>query len=126
MENKNNNVWILSIVFLIVGFLGGWLVSSNNNSQTMSAGTHVMPNGSQMLDSMSGMMAGLDGKTGDEFDKVFLSEMIMHHEGAVLMAQSALRDAGHQEIKDMARAIISAQTSEINQMKGWQKSWYNQ
>ncbi len=132
MENKNNNVLLFSVVFLIIGFLGGWLICGNNRTQTVSTNTHMMPNGqmmsnngSQMSDSMNGMMIGLNGKTGDEFDKAFLSEMIMHHEGAVLMAQSALKNAKHQEIRDMANAIISAQTSEINLMKGWQKSWYN-
>ena len=30
-----------------------------------------------------------------------------------------------QEIKDMAHAIITAQTAEISQMKEWQKTWYN-
>lgn len=132
MENKNNNVLLFSVVFLVIGFLGGWFLCGNKNPQTVSTNTHMMPNGQMMSnsggmmsDSMSGMMAGLNGKTGDGFDKAFLSEMIMHHEGAVQMAQSALQNAKHQEIRDMANAIISAQTSEINQMKGWQKSWYN-
>jgi uncharacterized protein (DUF305 family) len=73
---------------------------------------------------MDDMMAGLQGKTGDEFDKEFLSEMIVHHQGAVSMAQAALQSAKHQEIKDMAQKIISAQTSEITQMQTWEKSWY--
>ena len=75
---------------------------------------------------MDDRRGGLQGKTGDAFDQAFLSEMIMHHQGAVVMAQAALQNAKHQEIKDMARAIISAQTSEINQMQMWGKSWYNQ
>lgn len=73
---------------------------------------------------MSGMTAGLSGKTGDEFDRAFLAEMIVHHQGAVSMAQAALASARHQEIKTMAQNIISAQNSEIAQMKEWQKSWY--
>lgn len=126
MENKNNNVWMFSLVFLILGVIGGWLVAGNNNTSVFQTGSHMMSNnGSMMSDSMGNMMAGLTGKTGDEFDKAFLSEMIMHHEGAVQMAKSALQNAKHQEIKDMANAIVSAQTIEINKMKGWQKSWYN-
>ena len=77
-----------------------------------------------MHDSMSGMMQGLENKTGDEFDKAFISEMIMHHQGAIDMANAALKDAKHQEIKDLANAIISAQTKEINQMKEWEQVWY--
>lgn len=92
-----------------------------------------MPDGSSMdgmnhsmQSEMDGMMAALDGKTGDEFDKAFLSEMIMHHEGAVDMAEAALENAKHDEIKTMANAIISAQTTEIKQMQDWQNTWYGQ
>lgn len=69
------------------------------------------------------MADGLKGKTGDEFDKAFISQMIEHHEGAVVMAVQARQDARHDEIKAMAEDIISAQTREINQMKNWQKQW---
>jgi uncharacterized protein (DUF305 family) len=40
------------------------------------------------------------------------------------MAMAALQNAGRAEIKQMAEAIISAQTVEIKQMQEWQKSWY--
>ena len=86
---------------------------------------HGMNHGG-MEGEMDAMMAALEGKTGDEFDKAFLAEMIMHHEGAVDMAEAALQNAKHEEIKAMANAIISAQTSEIKQMQDWQKSWYGQ
>ena len=69
------------------------------------------------------MADGLKGKTGDEFDKAFISQMIEHHEGAVTMAVQARQDARHDEIKAMAEDIISAQTREIAQMKNWQKQW---
>jgi uncharacterized protein (DUF305 family) len=79
-----------------------------------------------MHSTMTNMMAGLRGRSGDEFDQAFLQEMIVHHEGAVLMAEEALESAKHQEIKTMAEEIINAQTKEIQQMKDWQKKWYNQ
>jgi uncharacterized protein (DUF305 family) len=75
---------------------------------------------------MANMNAGLQGKTGDAFDQEFIAEMIVHHQGAIDMAKLALTNAKHQEIKDLANAIISAQTKEITQMKQWQKSWYTQ
>jgi uncharacterized protein (DUF305 family) len=52
--------------------------------------------------------------------------MIVHHEGAVEMAEAALEHAKHEELKTMANAIISAQTSEIAQMKQWLRDWYNE
>jgi uncharacterized protein (DUF305 family) len=79
------------------------------------------------LSSMEGMMksmrSSLDDKIGDDFDKAFLSEMIVHHVGAVDMAKEAQTNAKHDELKSMADDIVSTQTKEINQMKEWQKKW---
>lgn len=76
-----------------------------------------------MMDEMSDMMGALEGKTGDDFDKAFLEQMIMHHQSAIDMAAPAEKNASHQEVKDLARGIISAQTAEIKQMKQWQTDW---
>lgn len=70
------------------------------------------------------MNAALEGKSGDEFDKAFMAEMTMHHQGAVEMAEMALKNAQHQEIKDLANAIITAQNKEISEMESWRKEWY--
>lgn len=128
--DKNILLLIAVLIALVAGFSGGYAIRPNS---IPSSGTHMMSNGMMMNDSgmgmggaMDEMMEGLSGKTGDEFDQAFLSEMIVHHEGAVSMAEAALQNAKHQGIKDLAKAIISAQTTEIAQMKAWQKSWYNQ
>jgi len=42
------------------------------------------------------------------------------------MAQAALRDAEHEEIKQLARNIIETQTAEIEQMQEWYRQWYAQ
>lgn len=89
----------------------------------MPDGTMMGGDGSSMSSMMMDMNAALRGKTGDEFDKAFLSEMIVHHQGAIDMAELALTNAGKQEIKDLSKAIITAQTKEIAEMKAWQKSW---
>ncbi len=128
----NTNVIITAIIALIVGAGGGYMLAPEKVA--IPKGAHMMPDGSMMSDSPSGgmhsamgdMMAGLEGKTGDEFDKTFLTEMIVHHEGAVDMAEAALENAKHAEIKTMANAIISAQTEEITQMKEWLKNWYGE
>ncbi|MEK9160838.1 MAG: DUF305 domain-containing protein [Patescibacteria group bacterium] len=86
---------------------------------------YVLPNEeAAMHNTMDSMTASLDGKMGDAFDQAFLEEMIVHHEGAVAMAEEALKNAGHEEIKSMATAIISAQTAEIAQMHAWLSEWY--
>lgn len=50
--------------------------------------------------------------------------MIVHHQGAVSMAKSALMHANHQELRDLAIAIITAQEGEISQMQAWLQQWY--
>jgi uncharacterized protein (DUF305 family) len=110
------------MIYGVVGFLAGALivgVIAFGMNRTVE--THSDAN---MHRTMDGMTQGLEGKTGDAFDKAFIEEMITHHEGAVVMAQMALTNAKHDEIKTMANAIISAQTSEIAQMKEWLTSWY--
>jgi uncharacterized protein (DUF305 family) len=136
---QKNTVIIIAVVTLLVGLGLGYAVGTSKapapvaNNTSMS-GMHRMPDGSMMgngggtmsmADMMASMNAELEGKTGDEFDKAFISEMIMHHQGAVEMAELALTNAKHQEIKDLANAIITAQNKEIADMKAWQKAWYN-
>jgi len=72
---------------------------------------------------MSQMTAALKGKSGDDFDREFIAEMTAHHQGAIEMAREAFASAKHQEVKDMASAIVSAQQSEIAEMEGWRKAW---
>lgn len=79
--------------------------------------------GMNMMDDMVAMMNELEGKTGDDFDKLFLSLMIEHHKGAIDMARPGLKNAYHQEIKDLAGAVVNEQSAEIEQMKTWQKEW---
>lgn len=114
----NTKTLFITLIALVIGGTGGYLIGNSPKNQ------HRMSDGSMMHGAMGDMMAGLEGKTGDEFDKAFLAEMIVHHEGAVDMAEAALKNAKHPEIKNMANAIISAQTSEIQQMQEWQESWY--
>lgn len=136
---KNTGI-IIAIIALVIGLgigysMGASKVPAQVATNTNNSGMHQMPDGSMMgnggqamsmADMMASMNAELEGKTGDAFDQAFITEMIMHHQGAVEMAQLALTNAKHQEIKTLANAIISAQNKEIADMKAWQKAWYNQ
>lgn len=134
---SNKNAFIFGITGVLIGGLLTTLVASfavNNsmNGMMRMMGMNVNPTNGEMLTenmedhgsmSMSGMSASLASKTGDDFDKLFIEQMIDHHEGAVAMAQLAKKNAKHDEIKQMADGIIDAQTAEIQQMKDWQTSW---
>ena len=74
-----------------------------------------------MNSSMDQMMGSMKDISGYNFDKAFIDSMIVHHEGAIKMAEQARHRAEHQEIKDLAENIITAQTGEIEQMKQWKK-----
>jgi uncharacterized protein (DUF305 family) len=43
--------------------------------------------------------------------------MIMHHEGAVAMAETVLANGADDEVRVLAKAIIAAQQAEIAEMK---------
>lgn len=65
----------------------------------------------------------LEAATKD-FDKAFIDEMIPHHQGAIRMARVALDDTEDAEIRELANAIVDAQSREIDEMNRWRKRWY--
>lgn len=97
-------------------FLGGLLVS-------IAATTFDKPIESASDMSMNQMAESLKNKNGDEFDKAFIAGMIEHHEGAIEMARLSADNAKHAEVKKMSQEIISAQKSEIEEMRQWQIKW---
>lgn len=123
MENTKNNVLVIGLLTLIVGLLMGYSVGINRpmmpqqSAVSMSSGMHG---------AMGGMMAGLEGKTGDALELAFLDEMIVHHQGAVEMAQTLLRGTKRPELIKLGNDIITAQTQEIQMMRDWRQAWFNQ
>jgi len=58
------------------------------------------------------------------YDATFIDGMIPHHESAVVMAEHALKEAEHPEVRQLAQAIIDSQRKEIDQMKAWKMAWF--
>ncbi len=119
---------IYGVIGLVIGvLLTGFVMGSQNNKAPEKSGSKMTHETSTADDnssmSMEEMMSDLKGKTGDEFDKAFLTSMIAHHTDALTMAKDALEMSERDEIKKLADEIVSAQTSEIDQMKMWQKDW---
>lgn len=114
---------------IIAGFVAGQAVNNNNNGimrvMGISASKYATKdNEAEYMDmSMELMNSTLKGKTGDDFDKTFINEMIGHHQGAIGMAVLAKQNAKHDEVKKLADDIIAAQSKEITQMKSWQQQW---
>ena len=113
------------LLYGLVGFfLGGLLVAiaaTTFNKPVQEATSNTNTSMSSM--SMDDMTADLKNKTGDEFDKAFIANMIAHHEGAVEMAKLSAKNAKHEEIKNLSNDIIAAQEKEISEMRQWQVDW---
>lgn len=112
----------LLIGAIIAIFAATTAVNNNNVSMMNMMGMHNDTAKEEGM-TMDDMVGDLQGKTGDDFDKAFIAGMIEHHQGAIDMAKLVKGNAKHQEIKDMADDIISAQSKEIDMMQTWQTDW---
>ena len=88
-----------------------------------------MPSGS-MMPGMPGMgdMPGMDGMMspadmdalknaqGVEASKLFLTQMIKHHQGAITMSQNEIKDGQFPDAVALAKSIVTSQQKEIDTM----------
>jgi uncharacterized protein (DUF305 family) len=75
------------------------------------------------MEDMQGMMSpqdmqALQNAQGVEASKLFLSQMITHHEGAITMGQNEIKDGQYPAAKELAQSIVTSQQKEIETMKG--------
>lgn len=125
-----------SLLYGIIGLLVGVVIAGlgaayavNNNHQGMmrSMGMHTTTNNNGVMDNeamtMDEMTGVIKNKTGNAFDRTFIEQMIIHHQGAIDMAKLAQVSAEHDEVKDLAKNILSAQSKEIDMMQTWQSQW---
>ena len=71
---------------------------------------------------MPGMQSGeeldaLEQAKGEQFQTMWLSMMIEHHEGAVEMAEEVLDEGQNGEVRKLAEGIVETQTTEIETMQ---------
>jgi uncharacterized protein (DUF305 family) len=62
-------------------------------------------------------MVKLDNLRGADFDTLWLQSMISHHQGAIEMAKTEIADGQSADMITLAKNIVTAQQSEIDQMK---------
>ena len=84
----------------------------------------IFDSGTLITLSMNGLLEMLEDLKGDEFDEMFLDMMVSHHQGAIDMANLALKNSQRKEIRDLANDIILAQEKEIKMMEDWMESWF--
>jgi len=126
INTQTKVLWAVVVALaLVIGILIGQATGGKG-----PYGMHRMPDGKMMknhgdmITMMHDMNASLEGKTGDDFDKAFLREMIVHHEGAVVMAEKVREVSKREELRNLATDIITAQNKEIEMMSTWLVTWF--
>lgn len=72
---------------------------------------------------MTGMMSEQDmtalrNAQGAEAGKLYLTQMITHHQGAITMAQDEIKSGQYPPAVALAQSIVTAQQNEIDEMNG--------
>lgn len=96
--------------------MSGWLTSWGEQvPEDMSGMGHDMSSTAPGMMS-AGDMGKLEKVSGTVFDKMFLTMMVQHHEGAVAMAKTEKADGRYGPAAKLAGDVITAQTAEIQEM----------
>jgi uncharacterized protein (DUF305 family) len=102
--------------------LQGWLRSWGKPAAP--AGGHGGHGDTEMPGMMSEAdMSRLLAATGTEFDLAFVEMMAAHHQGAIDMANTELKDGSLPEVTRLAEQIIDTQQDEIDQLQRWKTEW---
>jgi uncharacterized protein (DUF305 family) len=102
------------------GWLKDWGKDETSGDDSMGGMDHGSDDSG--MNDMPGMMSdgdmgALDKATGAKFDRMFLTMMIEHHEGAIEMAKTEQSKGKNADAKALAKQIEAAQTTEIADMK---------
>ena len=116
----------LLALLLAVAFLQAACGGVGSGQQGDQSGGHgqmdhgQMGHGSMGMGS-KGMAKQMVMENGKYSDRAFIDAMVPHHQGAIAMAEVALKNAEHEEIKELSRNIVSTQQSEIEELKSIKK-----
>lgn len=99
-----------------------WYGTAVPNWNNAGVGMGGMGMGCAGMAGMSGDLTAL--KNAPDFDRLFIEQMIPHHQMGVMMAQMVQMRSDRPEIQQLAQDIITAQTREIRQMQQWYRQWY--
>jgi uncharacterized protein (DUF305 family) len=106
-----------------IGLMGRWLQARHEDVPDSNA-AHTMKPGIDHAAMMPGMLtpeqlARLDRARGPEFDRLFLTFMIQHHQGAITMVNQLFgQGAGEQEtVFRFASDVFADQSTEIARMQ---------
>ncbi|MEP0890792.1 MULTISPECIES: DUF305 domain-containing protein [unclassified Leptolyngbya] len=99
--------------------------SGMGTTESPTTTDHGSSGSAESSTAMSHDMGDMDlGPKDETFDLRFIDGMILHHQGAVAMAEDALEHSNRDEIRQLAQAIAAVQQTEIEQMQQWRQAWY--
>ncbi|MEO8850450.1 MAG: DUF305 domain-containing protein [Allobranchiibius sp.] len=93
--------------------MSGWLRSWGKPVPSTSMGAMQM--GSGMMSDAD--MSALDKTSGAAYDRMWVTLMIRHHQGAITMAATERTKGSNPAAKELAGKIITAQNAEITRMR---------
>ena len=110
---------------LAAGLTGGGIAWAANAQSSTDGGEHSDSMGGGMS-MMGGGSGGGMGEFSDDkpFDLQFIDQMTMHHQGALMSTRGMIADSDRPELRELATAIETSQTAQIEQMQTWRTEWY--
>ena len=93
---------------LMTSWLEGWGVGMTDGMDGMGHGDGMMSDSD---------MADLEAADGDDASRLFLEQMIVHHEGAIDMAELEIDSGQNEDVLALAQEVMDAQTVEISLMR---------
>lgn len=131
-----SNTTVIALLAAIIGLFVGYVLGGQTMPQYQmmrddamyeEMGEHAdeMMSDGAMQHAMEEMSYGLRGKDGESYERAFLEMMIVHHIGAINMAEELLTKTNRPELVQMGNDIIRVQTEEVAMMRGWLSDWFN-
>lgn len=118
-----NTLTKIGLPVVLAALIGGGVGYAAHGSSNHDM---AMPSNSATT-SASGSISAVAGRASatshNAQDVSFATDMVAHHQQALLMAQMADGQASSDAVKTLAKTIEAAQQPEINQMQSWLASW---
>jgi len=115
---KSKNPEVLKLAAQIKDEQSAEIISMKSWLQGADMSEHM---GHDMDHGMGGMLTpeelnSLKSVSGKEFDRLFLTSMIAHHEGALHMVMM-IKDSGDPKLRTLYENIVKTQSAELELMK---------
>lgn len=110
---KSGHIAFLIVVTLILGIIAGVGLADSYAQKEHAAETE------ENAHDTHAMSADLSALSGTALDTEFLVQMIVHHQGAIDMAQEVIARGEDPKVKELAHEIVAAQLPEIELMRSW-------